>query len=375
MSSYYVIGQQEALGRLQQLIDENRVPHAMLITGPAGAGKMAVAMMFARMLLTEGLDEDKKRYACTMLDNFEHPDLYFSYPTIKTKDMPPDYKPQSDDFATEWLQMMKEGPYPTLEEWLTLIDAKTKQSLITVGESNRLIHNLSFNSSQGGYKIDIMWLPERMNLECANKLLKLFEEPPKRTVFILVSEQPENLLETIRSRMQRFDIKKISNDDMQQALIERRQLSADDAMRIAHVANGNWNKALEMLSDDNENKEFLDAFIKLMRLSWMRNIHDLKAWSEDIAEWGRDKLKRMFVYFQHMIRESFMYNFRQPELIYMTREEENFCKNFARFINEANVIDIMKMFDKAYRDIGQNVNAKIVLFDIAINNIVLLLRK
>lgn len=143
-----------------------------------------------------------------MLDNFEHPDLYFSYPTIKTKDMPPDYKPQSDDFATEWLQMMKEGPYPTLEEWLTLIDAKTKQSLITVGESNRLIHNLSFNSSQGGYKIDIMWLPERMNLECANKLLKLFEEPPKRTVFILVSEQPENLLETIRSRMQRFDIKK-----------------------------------------------------------------------------------------------------------------------------------------------------------------------
>ena len=208
-----------------------------------------------------------------------------------------------------------------------------KQAIITADETDNLSRELSMMSSQGGYKISLIWLPERMNLTSANKILKLLEEPPHQTLFLLVSEQPELLLETIRSRAQRIDLKKIETSEVEKALIERRALDTESAHRIARIANGNWNHALEELDSGNENRQHLDMFIMLMRLSYMRNIHDLKKWSEVVATFGREKQKRMLDYFMHMLRESFMYNFRQPELSYMTQEEENFARNFARFIN------------------------------------------
>ena len=214
-----------------------------------------------------------------------------------------------------------------------------------------------------------------MNGTAANKLLKLLEEPPHQTIFMLVSEHPDQLLETIRSRTQRFDIKKIDSEDLENALVEQRGIDGESAHRIARSANGNWNKALEELDAGNENNQFLDMFIMLMRLSYMRNIHDLKKWSEAVTSFGREKQKRMLEYFLRLVRENFMYNFQKPELNYMTQNEENFSKNFARFINEANIIDISNLLNKALRDIGQNANAKIVFFDIALNMIVLLIRK
>ena len=214
-----------------------------------------------------------------------------------------------------------------------------------------------------------------MNQQSANKILKLLEEPPRQTLFLLVSEQPELLLETIRSRTQRIDFKKIATEDIEQALIERRALEPNMAHRIARIANGNWNAALEELNAGNEKRQHLDMFIMLMRLAYMRNIHDLKKWSEVVSTFGREKQKRMLDYFMHMLRESFMYNFRQPELNYMTQEEENFAKNFARFINEANIIDISNLFEESKRFIGQNANPKIVFFDLALKIIVLLIRK
>ena len=227
----------------------------------------------------------------------------------------------------------------------------------------------------GGYKVSLIWLPERMNLPSANKILKLLEEPPSKTFFIMVSEEPELLLETIRSRTQRIDFKKIDDESLEQALIERRALEPNMAHRIARIAHGNWNAALEELDSGNENRQHLDMFIMLMRLAYMRNIHDLKKWSEVVATFGREKQKRMLDYFNHMVRESFMYNFRNEELTYMTQEEEEFARNFARFINEANVIDIFNLFDECKRFIGQNANAKIVFFDLALKIIVLLIRK
>ena len=227
----------------------------------------------------------------------------------------------------------------------------------------------------GGYKVSLIWLPERMNLPSANKILKLLEEPPSKTFFIMVSEEPELLLETIRSRTQRIDFKKIDDESLEQALIERRALEPNMAHRIARIAHGNWNSALEELDSGNENRQHLDMFIMLMRLAYMRNIHDLKKWSEVVATFGREKQKRMLDYFNHMVRESFMYNFRNEELTYMTQEEEEFAQNFARFINEANVIDIFNLFDECKRFIGQNANAKIVFFDLALKIIVLLIRK
>ena len=364
-----VIGQREAQQRLMQLIEEDRLPHALMLCGPSGCGKLALAMDFAKVLLA------KTQNDVAMLDKWEHPDLHFTYPTIKLPSMSADHKPVSDDFAREWHELIMAGLYFTMSEWLEQMGGENQQAIITAGESDDLIRKLSLKSSQGGYKVSIIWLPERMNIECANKILKLLEEPPSQTVFLMVCEDPDRLLETIRSRVQRIDIRKIADEDIRQALREQRGLEEDMATRIARMANGSWLKALEMLNADSENELFLDMFQTLMRLAYQRKVKDLKTWSERMATLGREKQKRFLEYFLRLVRENFMYNFRQEELCYMTQREEDFARNFARFVNEANVLPITDLVNRAIRDIGQNANAKIVFFDLALQMIVLLMQK
>ncbi len=386
-----VIGQEEAKQQFLKLVAEQRIPHAMLLCGPMGCGKMALAMAFASFLLGERdeadplqveaikalpeLSEDRTRNAKAMLSKWGHPDLLFSYPVIKPSGTSSDHKMQSDDFAKEWNQMLMSSPYFSIEQWLVSMKAENQQARIGVGESEAIIRKLSMKSSQGGYKVCIIWLPERMNGECANSLLKIIEEPPLHTIFIMVCEEPEKLLETIRSRTQRFDLKKINTPSIEKALVEKRFIAEAVAHRIARVANGNWLAAIKELDTGNENRQFLDMFIMLMRLAYMRSIKDLKKWSDVVSSYGREKQKRMLYYFIHLVRENFMYNFQNPELNYMTIEEEEFSKKFARFINEANVVELSELFDRGIRDIGQNANAKIVFFDIALKTIVLLIQK
>ena len=359
-----VIGQQEVQQRLMQMADEGRLPHAILLCGPQGCGKLALAVGFAQYLLSlndqqpavDMWGEPVPRQLSPMLQKLEHPDLHFTYPTIK-------------------LPSMMDSLYFTMNEWLEQMGGENQQAIITAGESDDLIRKLSLKSSQGGYKVSVVWLPERMNIECANKILKLLEEPPSQTVFLMVSEEPDRLLETIRSRVQRIDIKKIADADIQQALIDKRGLAEDQARRITRMANGNWLKALEMLGSDSENELFLDMFQTLMRLVYQRKVKDLKAWSERMASMGREKQKRFLEYFLRLIRENFMYNFHREELCYMTQREEDFAKNFARFINEDNILPITDLANLAIRDIGQNANGKIVFYDFALQMIVLLIQK
>ena len=364
-----VIGQQEAQERLRQMTSEGRLPHALMLCGPLGCGKMALAMCFARQLLSR-TDNDK-----AMLAKWEHPDLHFTYPTIKLPSMSAEHKPVSDDFAREWHKLVMDGLYFTMNEWLEQMGGENQQAIITAGESDALIRKLSLKSSQGGYKVSLIWLPERMNAECANKVLKLLEEPPQQTVFLLVCEDPDRLLETIRSRVQRLDLKRLSDTDIEQALVEQRGLSEDTARRVARMANGSWLKALETLTADSENELFLDMFQSLMRLAYKRDVRELKAWSERMASLGRERQKRFLEYFLRLVRENFMYNFHEPDLCYMSEREEAFAKNFARFINEANVIGISELANRAIRDIGQNANPKMVFYDVALQLIVLLIAK
>ena len=374
-----VIGQREVQERLMQMVNEDRLPHAIMLCGPQGTGKLALAVGFAKVLLAEKVNSmfaDAPEYVeSPMLKNLEHPDLHFTYPTIKLSSMGSDHKPISDDFAREWHELMIASPYFTMNEWLEQMGGENQQAIITAGESVELVRKLSLKSSQGGYKVSLIWLPERMNIECANKILKLLEEPPSQTVFIMVCQEPDKLLETIRSRVQRIDVKKIADGDVKQALMEKRGLTEDMAQRISRMANGNWLKALEMLSADSENELFLDMFQSLMRLAYQRKVKDLKAWSEQMGAMGREKQKRFLEYFLRLIRENFMYNFQNEELCYMTQREEEFAKNFARFINEANILAISDLANLAIRDIGQNANAKIVFFDMALKMIVLLIQK
>lgn len=370
-----VIGQQEVQERLMQLVREGRLPHALMLCGPAGCGKMALAIGFAKVLLSSSTQHPAPVTQQAMLDKLEHPDLHFTYPTIKLPSMGSDHKPVSDDFIHEWQDFIKAGPYFTMTQWMEQMGGENQQAIITAGESDALIRKLSLKSSQGGYKVSIIWLPERMNIECANKILKLLEEPPAQTVFIMVCQEPEKLLETIQSRVQRIDVKRIDSESIRQALIERRGISPDMAERLSRMANGSWLKALELLSADSENEFFLDMFQTLMRLAYQRKVKDLKAWTERMATMGRERQRRFLEYFLRLIRENFMYNFRQADLCYMSQREEDFARNFARFVNEANILPVTDLANRAYRDIGQNANAKIVFFDFALQMIVLLIQK
>lgn len=378
-----VIGQEDARERLLQLVYEDRVPHALMLCGPHGCGKLALALAFASYLLGERNDEGQSLLASadavanaeTMLQTWEHPDLHFTFPVIRPSGTSSDHKMVSDDFCKEWRMLLKESVYFSMDRWLSRMKATTQQAQIFEAESDELMRKLSLKSSQGGYKVSVIWLPERMNQICANKLLKLLEEPPLQTVFIMVCAEPEKLLETIRSRVQRIDIRRIDTAAIEQALVSRRGIESYVAHHVARTANGNWLKAIETLDADSENKEFLEMFKVFMRMAYMRNVKELKKWTDTIAGYGREKQRRMMGYFSRLTRENFMYNFRRPELNYMTVEEEEFAKNFARFINEANVIEIEERFAKAQRDIGQNANAKIVFFDLALEMIVLLIKK
>ena len=364
MSFNDVIGQEEVRKHLQQMVGEDRLPHAIMLCGPGGVGKLALAIAFASQLLGE---------ENPMVRRLEHPDLHFTYPTIKLPSMSADHKPVSDDFAREWHELIIRSPYFSIDQWLYEIGAENQQAIITAGESDELVRKLSLKSSQGGYKVSIIWLPERMNLECANKLLKLIEEPPQQTIFLMVCEEPDKLLETIRSRVQRIDVQRIQEDVIRQALTERRGIDEQQARRIARLAHGSWLRALQELQAGSENEQFLDLFILLMRQAYMRNVKEMRRWSDTMATFGREKQKRFLTYFLHMMRESFMYNFKSPELCYMTQKEEDFARNFARFINEDNILPICDLINLAIRDISQNANAKIVFFDIALKMIVYLI--
>lgn len=373
-----VIGQDDTRGRLMQMAREDRVPHALLFCGPPGCGKMALALAFASYLLCRGRSDDNSCGACTqcaMLKGWAHPDLHFSFPVIRPAGTSSEHKMSSDDFIGEWRDMLSSGAYFTVDQWLNAMNAANQQAIIGVGESTALIHKLSLKSSQGGYKISIIWLPERMNAECANKMLKIIEEPPADTLFIMVCEEPEKLLATITSRAQRIDMKRIAAADIETALVERRGIDADAAHRISRTADGSWIKALDELDADSEKAAFLEQFKTLMRLAYGRNIAELRKWSDAAAAMGREKQKRMLAYYLYLVRENFMYNFGNAELNYMTGAEEAFARNFARFINEANVMELSSLLDTAIRDIGQNTNSKIVFFDLAAHIIVALIRK
>ena len=368
-----VIGQEEAEARLQQLVDEQRIPHALMFTGPEGCGKMALALAFASFLLGErwnGKSLLANASAITnaeaMLAQWQHPDLHFSYPVIKSKGAGSDSKITSEDFAKEWRQMLGGGPYFTLEQWMRYMNAENQQASIFEAESDRLMRKLNLKSSLGGNKVSLIWLPERMNLTSANKLLKLLEEPPLKTFFLLVSEHPELLLETIRSRVQVFAVTRIDDESVSEALTERQGIAPEDARRIARIANGNWMKALEEIDADNENKEFFVLFVTLMRKAYAKDVKSLKAWSQTVADFGREKQKRLIAYMMQMVRENFMYNFHNPQLCYMTQAEETFAQKFAPFINERNVLFFQNRLQLMMRDISQNANGKLQFFNFAL---------
>ena len=359
-----IIGQAETKTRLMEMANGNRIPHALMFCGPKGSGKLPLALAFAKMLLSKDSTDE------AMLKNWAHPDLHFSLPVYKRKSTD---HPVSDDFLPQWRELLAEKLYFDVEDWILAIKADNQQIVHYVNESDALQQKLQLKASRGGRRVVVVWLPERMMVQAANKLLKLIEEPPAETYFLLVSEDPEKVLGTIQSRTQRLNIPRLPEVDIAQALAAKFGMGEEEAMVKARVAQGSYTAALKRMEAESEEKVFFDLFVQLMRLSYMRRIKEMRAWSEQVSELGRESQKRLLEYCQRLTRENFMYNFREAELVYETSEEAAFSTNFARFVNERNVIPIMEELSICQRDIEQNVNARMVFFDFALKMIVLLM--
>ena len=371
-----VIGQQEVIGQLIKDAQAGTVPHALLFCGPEGTGKLQTAIAFSRYLLCRdkgtGTESCGTCPSCVKMDKLVHPDLHFVFPVIN-KSKTAGRSTISDDEIGIWREFVLENRYFGFEDWMNAIDAENKQARIFVTESESITSKLSLKSVEGGYKIVIIWHAEKMKAECANSLLKLLEEPPAGTVFILVSDTPEQMLETIVSRTQRIEFKRIPIAEIEVSLTGPGYgLDSGNARKIAHFSGGSWLKAVKALRINAESEEFLDYFMQLMRFTYARKLKELKSWSENMAAGGREWQKRFLEYCQRMIRENFICNFHEPELNYMTEREEQFSVRFAPYVNEKNIIGLTNVISDAQRDIEQNVNSKMIFFDLSLKIIMLM---
>ncbi len=370
-----VIGQEALKEKLRREVDEGHIPHAQLFCGPSGVGKLALALAYARYLCCTNRSDGEACghcQSCKQWDQLMHPDVHFMFPIVSSEKKK---KTICADYLTEWRELLINSPYFSYSQWLEAIDAENSQALIYGKESDEITKTLSLKPVQGDFKITIIWLPEKMNETSSNKMLKLLEEPPERTIFLLCSEEPERMLSTILSRAQRINLPRLTEIEIAKALQNKYGIEPRDSENLAHLANGSFVKALDQIHLNEDNDRYLELFISLMRLAYARRIREMKAWSEEVASLGREKQKELLTYCQRMIRESFMANFHQKQMSYMNLEEQNFTSRFAPFVNEGNAMGIMQELSEAQIHIEQNVNAKMVFFDLALKMIVLLIKK
>lgn len=367
-----VIGQENIKAVLRQEVQDGRVPHAQLFCGTSGVGKLALALAYARYLCCPNRtahDACGSCPSCVKWEKLIHPDMHFLFPIVKNAK---GKKDSCDDYINEWRQLLLNSSYFEMKHWLNEINAENGQPIIYSQESDILTRKLSLKSSQGGYKICIVWRPELLHEACANKLLKLLEEPPAQTLFLLISETPEQILPTILSRTQRRQVPPLPEAEIAHSLQQRFGLPVEDSLSIGHRANGSYLNALEAIHLNEENELFFDLFVSLMRLSYQRKIREMKQWSEQLAGMGREKQKSFLQYAQRMIRENFIYNLRKPQMNYMTPAEQTFANRFSPFVNERNIFGITEELSEAQRHIEGNVNPRMVFFDFSLKMIVLL---
>lgn len=364
-------GHDDIKARLVEMADNHRLPHALLLEGPNGAGKFMLARAFAQYIHCEhpsNGDSCGQCPSCQQHASFNHIDTIYSYPVIKKAGKPT----VSADYLPEFKEMMTESPFMDTEHWGTKFDAANTQTKIYVDEGAELTRRLNFRAHQSRYKIVLLWLPERMNEDTANKMLKLIEEPHEDTIFVMSSDNPRNILPTIYSRTQRVMVNRYDDSQVVDYLTNVQSVAPDAAVAISKLASGNINEALSLIKISKARKAFLDLFIDLMRKAYQRKIGLLRQWSVDVASLGREQSLAFLDYCARMIRENFILNLRVEGLNYLTPEENAFSVNFARFINERNVLKLFDVINEARTDIAGNANAKIVFFDLAIKTILLL---
>lgn len=380
-----VIGQNEIKQSLGEMIRQNRLSHALLFLGKEGSGALALALAFAQYInceqnkpniasgpslfgeeemqpskIVSALDSCGTCSSCIKAGKYIHPDIHFSYPVIPKKSGD---KPVSTDYISEWRDFLQQYPYGNVFDWLQSIGAENKQGNITADECNDIIRKLSLKSFESEYKILILWMPEYLGKE-GNKLLKLIEEPPAKTLFILVAESEEQILPTILSRCQLVKIPLLDDTDIQTALMERSGTDQKAAVQITGIANGNYREALQMLQHAGEDwqsllREWLNAILKGGPVAQVK-------WIEEIAKTGREKQKQFLRYFNHLLEQSVRLSLLGTNVVAMPDAEKDFAMRLNKIATINQQQAIVAELDNAAYYIERNANAKMLFHALTI---------
>ena len=368
-----ILGQEHIKSHLTKSADTGRIPHAQLFVGPEGSGTLPMAIAYAQYLIcnNQNAENNGSNEACNIkFQKTAHPDLHFIFPTVSTDEVKT--KPKSIDFIVEWRQFLEQNKYGSLFDWYQILGVKNKQGEIRVDDSQEILKLLALKSYEGGYKIMIIWMADKLNIAASNKLLKLLEEPTDKTVFILISENEEDIIQTIRSRCQVLHFNGLPEKVIADSLISNENIDSKIAHKIAHQAQGNYNKALQLLQPDSETTFFEKWFVDWVRAAFRAKgnaaaIQDLIQWSEQIAGLGRETQKKFLHFCIDMFRQALLLNYQAKDLVYIEPQVEKFkLENFAPFVNGNNINDIFKELSDAMYHIERNGNAKIILTDLSI---------
>ncbi len=363
-----IIGLENIKSYLTKTVDENRIPHAQLFIGSEGSGTLAMAIAYSQYILC---NTSVNSSACNVkCEKLTHPDLHFSFPIVTTSKVKKD--PVCDLFLSDWREFVQQNRYASLFNWMQFLGVENKQGIINKAEAVAISKKISVKSFEGGYKIAIIWMAEKLNDTAANLLLKLIEEPPEKTVFILIAEDEEQIIKTILSRCQVLHFPKVSEVNIMRTLVEKHQITKKQAIKIAHQANGNFNKALSLLQTDSKDQIFEKWFITWIRAAFRAKgnasvIEDLITWSYEIAASGRENQKQFLHYCLHFFRQAMLLNYKANKLVYLETTTPNFdLKKFAPFVHGNNIMEISNTLNDAIYHIERNGNAKIILLDISI---------
>jgi DNA polymerase-3 subunit delta' len=367
-----VIGQKHLKAHLLKTVENGRIPHAQLFVGVAGSGILPMAIAYAQEVLCSAHDKESPSFltCASRVKKLAHPDLHFIYP-VNTNDVVKK-NAVSSNFTGEWRKFVLNNPYASLFDWLQAIGIENKQGNISVKEAQDLLKTLALKSYEGGYKVMIIWMADKMNIECSNKILKIVEEPPKNTLLLLLTEAEENIISTIRSRCQKLDFALLSEEDISSRLIKDHSVSEPNAKKISRQAGGDLNKALHILHNDSDDIVFEAWFISWVRTAFIAKgnkgaINELLHWSENIATKGRETQKKFISYCIELFRQALLKNYKADSLLFFESRDAKFSiEKFAPFIHQNNIFEITSALEDAAYHIERNGNPKIIFTDLSI---------
>lgn len=359
-----IIGQNRTKTFLLQLAQSERIPHALLFLGPTGSGNLALAVAFAQLLQCENRSPQSlpcgECTACRKAAQFTHPDIHFSFPTVGANAV-------STDFMKKWRAALSENPYLDVNTWLQHIGAENKQGNITKEECNAIIRKLSLKAFEGRYKILVMWLPEYLGKE-GNRLLKLIEEPPEQTIFLLAAENQDMILNTILSRCQLVKTDFLSDEEVTEGLLQKRGLEANRARQISFLADGNFNTALQIA--DNPENDDARLLLDWLRKCWRGNGAELVKWTEEFAKLGRENQKQFLFYGLHFLREMMALvvtpSGGEGGGIRLRPDELATAQNMAKVLDFDKITQLTTLFNDNIYYVERNANPKILFLDTSI---------